>query len=215
MSKLLEAFKLFLGDDELRPVMHNPFEFNGKVSATNGYALISCDKSHCDFEFLNPHTPPNVEAIIPKSNKHDILPINAVMFEKYKDVDDVDYIGEEVECDHCDGSGEVEWSYEHYERSFECPVCDGDGYESRAKEVLNGKKTFGNHSVNLNDSYFSMKLFYKLIQVQEILEAKEIILLHQSMANRGHLFRIGFCDILLMPIVYPENTLETLIIYTK
>lgn len=193
-----DVFSLFCGTDTMRPDMQLPFEINGKIYATDAYTLIRCEKSHCDFEITNPHTPPNCEAVMPIPNTEKVLHIDKSVFEQYKTEDEYESIGEDVECKVCDGHGEVEWEFESYTKDDDCPACDGSGYEAEKKAVKTGRKTFGNFRVKLNETYFRMDIFYKLIKVRDFLGG-EITLLYQSKPTSGVLFKIGFCEILLMP----------------
>ena len=49
-----------------------------------------------------------------------------------------------------------------------------------------------------------MKLFYRLIHVQTALGG-DIVLTHQSGVKSAHMFKVGFCDILIMPISVNEG----------
>jgi hypothetical protein len=195
---LYNVFSLFVGDDSFRPVMHSPFEINGKVYATDSFTLIRCDKSYCDFEIANPHRPPDAEAVIPVPNTNQVLNIDKSVFEQYKTEDEYENTGEDVACKVCDGYGLVEWTFEHYYEEDDCPACDGSGFEEEEKAVKTGRKTFGMFRVKLNESYFRMDLFYKLVKAQDILGG-DITLIHQSKPTSAVLFKVGFCEILLMP----------------
>lgn len=195
-----EVFSLFVGKEKHRPVMHKPFEINGKVYATDARTLIRTDKANVDFEIDNEHTPPNCEAIIPEVNTSLILNITKEMFEPLKTEDEYEFEGEDIECETCDGSGEVEWEFEHYTRDFECPVCDGSGYLEEKRGEKTGRKTFGNCAVKLKGAYFNINIFYKLIKVRDVLGG-EIELISYSKPTSGFFFKIGVCEILLMPII--------------
>lgn len=49
-TKLQQAFELFVGNDELRPMMHKPFLSDGYLCATDAHALISTGLGNLDFE---------------------------------------------------------------------------------------------------------------------------------------------------------------------
>ena len=196
---LSDVFSLFIGEDELRPAMHKPFEINGKVYATDASTLVMTDKTNIDFVLDNEHTPPNCEAIIPKANTSLILDITKEMFELLKTADEYEFVGKDIECKACEGDGEVEWYFENYTHEFDCPVCDGHGWEEEKKGIKTGGKTFGKCLVKIKDAYFSPDKVYKLIKVRDILGG-EIELISYSKSTSGAMFKIGMCEILLMPV---------------
>lgn len=200
---LSEVFSLFTSHQILRPVMSSPFEINGKVYATDGFTLIRCDKSYCNFEITNPHTPPDCEAIMPTPNTESVLNIDKSVFEQYKTEDEYENIGEEIECKTCSGFGNVEWVFEGYTKDDDCPVCKGSGLEAEPQSVKTGRKTFGRLKVKLNETYFIIDHFYLLIKVRDILGG-DITLLHQSKPTSPVLFKIGFCEILIMPCTHTD-----------
>lgn len=194
IKTLRDVFSLFCVTGT-NPVMQLPFEINGKIYATDSYTLIRCNKSDCDFEINNPYTPPNCERVMPLAEIEKVLSIDKSTFEQYKvDV----YIDEDVECDICNGYGEVEWEFQGYTKEDECPACDGSGSKTKIKSVKTGKKIFGNFHVKLNETYFTINIFYKLIQARDFLGG-EITLLYQANSKSAVLFKVGFCEILLMP----------------
>lgn len=203
MSALSDLFALFVSENKARPSLLSPFEVNGKVYATNGHTMIRCDKMHCDFEITNKERLFDnllfIESFIPIVNNNLTLDIDKSLFDSYEKVDEEIDIGEDIECDLCDGTGEVEWEFDIHTKTDACPVCGGDGKEAVAKFVKTGKKTYKDLKIKLGDAYFNADNFYKLIQVSDALSG-DIILLSQISPTSGNLFRIGFCEILLMPI---------------
>lgn len=130
-----DVFSLFLGEDKFRPEMHKPFEINGKVYATDAYTLIRTDKANVDFVLDNEHTPPSCEGVVPEVNTSLILILTKEMLEPLKTADEYEFTGKDIECESCEGSGEVEWEFEHYTRDFDCPVCEGSGWVEKKNEV--------------------------------------------------------------------------------
>ena len=200
-----EVFSLFVGQDRFRPEMHKPFEINGKVYATDAHTLIRTDKANIDFEIDNEHTPPNCEAVIPEVNTSLILNITKEMFEPLKTEDEYEFEGEEVDCETCEGSGEVEWEFKTHASNFECPVCEGSGYSEQKRGEKTGRKIFGNCAVKLKGAYFNINIFYTLIKVRDILGG-EIELISYSKPTSGFFFKIGVCEILLMPVFSADDS---------
>ena len=210
MSALSDLFALFVSEDKSRPALLHPFEENGKVYATNGYALIRCDKVHCDFELKNMEYPsPSVASCIPVSSNDLILNIDSSIFDNYKKVDEEIDIGVDIECELCDGTGEVEWECDDYAytKMDECPACYGDGLKEIKKLAKTGKQIYKDLRVKLGDTYFKMDNFYKLIKVRDALGG-DITLRSQTSPTLATLFSIGFCDILLMPVLHNEKEIK-------
>ena len=195
-----DIFNLFVSTDKLRPAMLSPFEINGKIYATNATVLIRCDKSHCDFEITNTEKAPDCERVIPAPNMDVVLNIDRSIFDTYKTEDE----WVEIECDTCDGEGQVEWEFQNYTEDFDCPVCKGDGIKSKHKT---GNKIFRDVGVKLNNSYINIPLFYKLIQIRDMLE-EDIHLIYQENPTNPVLFKVGFCEILLMPYMHNYDNKE-------
>jgi len=194
MTKLKECFSLFYGNDNLRPAFYNPLPWESKIYATDAHALIITDESNIDFEFENEHKGHNLSTILPPVNISEILIIPEL--EHLKTADETKEVGEDVKCTECDGHGEVEWEYEGWTKYDDCPKCDGSGYEETTRDVLTGNKTFRNVIVKVKDTYFQIKYFNKLLEVQKILGG-DIALISYS-PKKNCMFRIGNCEILLM-----------------
>lgn len=200
---LSDVFSLFLGEDKFRPAMHKPFEINGKVYATDAYTLVRTDKANVDFVLDNEHTPPECERVIPEVNTSLVLNVTKEMFEPLKTADEYEFSGKDIECETCEGWGQVEWEFGHYTRDFDCPVCDGSGWSEKKRGRKTGGKTFGKCLVNIKGAYFHVDVFYKLIKVRDILGG-EIELISYSKPTRAVLFKVGVCEILLMPVMYND-----------
>ncbi len=204
ITKLNEIFNLFVSREDLRPSLLKPFELNNKIYASDAYSLIRMNKEYCDFNITNTETPPNCESVIPQENLNLLLDVNKDLFEQYRTADEYKLVGKDVECKTCDGYGEVEWEFESYTKDFDCPVCNGDGYEQSTKKVKTGGKTFEEDLVKLKNSYLLIANFYKLMEVKEKLN-EPIYLIHQTEPNKSCLFRIGVCEILIMPYMYSDT----------
>lgn len=200
-NKTENIIKSFLRNDNYRPILNKPFEINGKIYATDSYCLIRVDKDKCDF-ILEPHdTPPNCESVVPSENINILIDVAKNDFEQYKTEDETSEIGDDIECDTCNGFGEVEWEFEHYTRDFDCPVCEGSGYSAESRTVKTGNKTYDNYFVKVRNTYLDIHKFDKLLQVKELLN-EPIYLIHESEPNKPVLFRVGIFEILIMPMIY-------------
>lgn len=205
MENQEKLFKMFCGDDELRTKMLLPFEFNGKIYATDAHKLIRCDKSILEFKLTNKEKPLNAEAVIPKENCNRILKTKVEDFEQFKIVDDYDKVGKDLDCKECTGTGSVEWSYKNYEEEHDCPVCDGSGYSSESRLVPNGKKTFDKKAyLTIDGIFFNINLFMAIFEAQKII-GDEIISLNICTKTKPALFKIGNYEFVIMPIMNYEG----------
>lgn len=207
-TELEKTFDLFVGKDNLRPTMHTPFEFENYIYATDAHILIRVKKEDCDFEITNPDFLKCDDKIIPKENENIILSIPD--FEMYKTEDEYKVIQEEKECDTCHGSGEVEWEFENYTKDFDCPVCEGEGIEEEEKKAKTGKKTFGLTAIKVKDTYFDIKLFNVLNDVKDYLGG-DITLISADKSFSPTMFRIGICEVLLMPVRFQKENWDNVI----
>lgn len=131
--QLQDVFSMFCGTDEMRPFMLNPFVVGNKTYATDAYALVRCDNDKINFEFENNEKPPNVESAIPEPNTSEIIDIDSVDWRSLMNKDEMIGDGQEVECGNCGGEGVCDGMLRYesniYRYEYECPVCDGCGYE--------------------------------------------------------------------------------------
>ncbi len=201
---LNEIFNSFVSKDMFKPVLNKPFEINDKIYATDSYSLIRINKKDCDFTVQPVDSAPDCEAVIPIENMNQLLTIDKDFFEQYKTEDELTEIGENVECKICDGFGEVEWEFQHYTELFDCPVCKGECYTERIKSIKTGNKTFGKNLVKIKDAYLDIKRFYQILEVKEKL-GESLYLIHQSTPSKPLLFRVGICEIVIMPYMYNDN----------
>ena len=66
-------------------------------------------------------------------------------------------------CLECDGTGQVEWTYERYEKEDDCPECDGDGkkYESILEEKI---IISPNLYITYREKYFNPTLILNILK---------------------------------------------------
>ncbi len=200
-TSMEDIFYLFVDKNiekflDLRPVMLKPFEFNGKVYATDRHSIISTDKANIDFILDNEYEPINCEKVITKSNTSEIINITQSndWFEQFKTKDGV----KEIECEECLGLGFIECHC--CGSNNDCDNCHGTGYFREKTD----NKIFENVLVKLKDAFLDIKLFYKLIRVRDFTK-KPIELKHYDGALKAILFRVGIFDVLLMPLCNPSE----------
>lgn len=206
---LSDVFSLFYGNDPMRKVMLNPFEINGFTYATDAYTLVKCKSDIIDFEWENKEKPLSVDSAVPDYNTAEIINIDSIDWASFMNKDETIGDNNDVECGHCNGEGSVEDSFfykgKFYNFEYECPVCDGSGYEEEEKQIPTGNKTFGlNDMIKFKDTYFYARVFYKLKKVKDLIGGN-IELVSYNKNNRGFLFTIGIVDVLIMPCMYQSD----------
>ena len=204
-----DVFSLFYGTDATRPVMLKPFVVGDKTYATDGYTLVRCDNRKIDFEFENNEKPLSVEAAIPETNTSEIINIDQIDWASLMNKDETIGDGNDIECGHCHGEGSCDdnvlYKGKFYDFEYECPVCDGSGYEEEERQIPTGNKTFGsNDMVKFKDIYFYATKFYKLKKVKDLIGG-DVELISYNPNNKGIMFNVGVVEILLMPCMFNSD----------
>lgn len=205
------VLNLYIGKDELRDWISKPF-FIGKLAiATNTHELVFFDKklSEIELDVCGNENPQLILNNIPEQRNQQYK-LNIVEIEEYLKnaprVDILKTVGKDVKCTECEGEGQVEWEYERWTKEFDCPKCNGGGYESESRQVPTGEKEIdGLNLVDIKESRFSIKMIDRLIKVKNLLNENEITLVFQEAENMANIFRIGNVEILCMPMRKCDN----------
>lgn len=214
-TQLEKAFDLFYTKDELRPKISSPFEADGYVVASNGHVLIRVRKNRVDFEYDASNKGPDMTGIIPEYNRNSLLQLNKQFFDVYKTVDEYEDVIKNVECYKCRGKRVVEWTHESYKKLSACPICSGKGFHEKTVSEKTGKRLFNYQVIKIENSYFLMRAFYIIFSVQELVGG-DIVLVSLGDDNSKGMFKIGDCEVLIMPFLYsPENNWELIDITHK
>ena len=189
MNELEQLFNSFCGHHDS---ISRPFVDEGVIYATNRHVLIYAPESVLDFQAQAAvRGTPNAKSVIKPFNTSKALNVKSEDFDPFKTED-----GTAV-CKYCDGDGEVEWEFEQWHKTDECPACNGKG------SIVNPKapKTFHEyHYTKLDGAYFATRYFYKLFEVQNVVGG-EIVLVRDGKHNEAHFFKIGSLYVALMPIM--------------
>lgn len=110
-----------------------PFYREGFVYATNRTIMVRVPYNDLKRVYEPAESPKNLPQF-PESTCDIELPIS-VLVETFKSIPQCEerrVEGKAAECDECEGSGEVEWTYEdsdgeEHQKYFDCPICNGDG----------------------------------------------------------------------------------------
>ena len=163
-----ELLSMFCNKNEFRQLLRSPF-FNtryNEVWSTDGLAIIRIKPERLVGEY--PKGELNLPPLeCPCKRKVTIEAINKALDECPK-VDEEIVIQDAVECEECDGSGEVYWEYTDntghtHMHLDECPVCDGTGEIEHEKTKKTGKKIVNKKAViNIGSAYIFANNIYKL-----------------------------------------------------
>lgn len=135
---------LFYDSDYFREQIKAPFLSDGYVCATETHRLIMIKPEICkgDYKPNNLHVlkslnPNNIDITLALAELKDA--VERVSTEK-----EMKTIRPAIECEDCDGDGEVEWEYEDkhnftHREYHTCPVCKGTGNSSPAIEKPTGR----------------------------------------------------------------------------
>lgn len=181
-----ELLSMFYDKNEFRKLLRTPF-FNtryNEVWSSNGHILIRINPERLVNEY--PKGELNLPSLeYPCKKKVTIEAINKALDECPK-VDEKIVIQDAVECEECDGSGEVYWEYTDnhlhtHERLFKCPVCDGTGEIEHEKTKKTGKKVIADDAVIMvGDAYIFAKYLQTLKRAMDFLKVASVKMIHNS-----------------------------------
>lgn len=123
----------FVNQLEWPESIKKPFYRDGFVYATNRTILVRVPYKDLQRLYEPVDSPKNLPQF-PEPTCDIELPIS-VLVETFKSIPKVEerrVEGKDAECDECEGTGEVEWTYEdsdgeEHQKNFDCPICEGYG----------------------------------------------------------------------------------------
>ncbi|MCM8906789.1 hypothetical protein [Tenacibaculum finnmarkense] len=214
-SKIInyEILKSFCGNDELRPLLNSPFKIDNKAYSTNGFILASIDLDDIYTDDEVAVSKKNLSSLTGfKENQLLALSVSALknLFASAPTQLCYEVSSKDTECSECMGLGEVEWTYQGHEQTFDCPVCDGIGQLSiKNSSIIFGKTEIKEDlTVIIGNSKFFVKNLQRLIVVAEKLNESCIVMVYQNQSNKGSLFRIKYFDILVYPCSVEDDSLN-------
>lgn len=206
---------LFTGSDKNKPALMFPNMINGIVYASDANVLIAIPEEELALKYTNSDKYPNAKKLLSELNNQALLSTKVNVEELLKQLTQcrlkVDKIF--VECDECNGDGEVEWEYEdnngktHY-LTQDCPVCNGEGEIDKkhpfAKIKISSQDKDGNNIyIQIGELSFRPFDIYRLAMVAVTKGYKEIELLHTRDGYGQTLTIFGNIKIMLMSL--PKN----------
>lgn len=205
-QRYLSIHSQFVSKDEMRGWMQEPFNVADKTISTNGLCLIATPKVG---EYQD--RTEKVKTVYPMPKLIDKQITVSELKEKLNTVPLVDCYDEiEKECDACNGSGHVDFTFDYglkeYELEGDCPVCDGEGIIASKPYKPNGKKEYDyNKYGRIGNSIFNLHMIEELILIAETIDEKTIHILNQKEFNSS-LFQIGEIEIIMMPMAGIDET---------
>ena len=205
MKNEKQVFELYVSNDKLRPVMNAPFIQNGCVCATNGHALIRVAKSETKEEYAH-SAKPNCNAVFLKTKKEEVITFKRLeeLLAEVEQVEETKQVGKSIECEECEGTGEVSWEYKRWTENDECPVCDGSGYSSEVKHIPTGKMIPNpQEAILLGDKTFRAGYVSVLAKTMELMEIYSVVMKYnEKKPYEQAVFNFNInTDVLLMPYV--------------
>lgn len=194
----IEILKLCTRTDnhESRLWMQSPFHAFGRTFATNGYIMVTVPMVGIYPDF----TEKVAKAYPFQKSMRVSIPLEKIKIElaKYP----VEMVYDELDCDECNGSGSVTWTYNEYEKDDDCPLCEGHGYfrHPTDKTQINEDSLF-----KIGVAVYRVGVIEKLIQVAELAGYDSIYLVNQGEKDAA-IFEIGEIEMLIMPMQTEEKT---------
>lgn len=206
MNKFDNALNVLVRDQDFREWMNKPFTIEDKVYSTNSHSIIqiSKDKPSLYDDILNKQMGTKIQGFFDIKSvglfKISVLDLKEAI-EKVPLVDEVENAGTKGKCLECEGSGEVEWEYEGYEKMDDCPVCYGKGTIIEEKQRKTGRKIKADNCfINIGVFRYRTKTIEDLIKISDFLDCKVIKVINQDNPNKATLFQISEAKIFSMPI---------------
>lgn len=204
----VELLSRFCDKTHIKEELTKPF-FNtryNEVWSTDGHVLIRIKPERLIGEYPKEKLGlPALES--PCKRKVTIEAINKALDECPK-VDEEIIVQEVVECENCDGSGEVYWEYTDnnghtHEHLDECPVCDGTGEIEHEETKKTGKKIANEYAViNIGNAYFRAGIISKLKFAMDFLDITSADLISNPDRWSNEFILDDDIHIALMPMLF-------------
>lgn len=208
MNNYQKALQLCVSKDDWRKDLLNPFLVEDKIMSSNGHILYIVPYALIGQPYELFPRPNAILENIPKPLENPILTVTRAFMNKIMtdcpQIDDYDEQGKDVDCDACDGYGNVDYEFEYklktYTENLDCPVCDGSGLQEKVEKKPNGKKIPNPETIiEIHNSQFFLYNIDILLKICELMES-DAVLISQESDMKPSLFQIGETQLLVMPI---------------
>jgi len=197
-------FSRFVYDGEFinKACLKKPFERNGFVYASDARIMVRVEKSLCE-ESYDPQGGPKSLPSFPAPEINYKLDLKELI-EVLKSIpryETVAVSGKEAECDECEGSGEVEWTYEdssgeEHSKNFYCPICGGGG-KVKTKEYAREER-----AVAINGTLFNAGLLQIIAEAMNDIGQSYGVIAYQAKDSQPMLIQLKKgVDVIIMPCI--------------
>lgn len=181
-----ELFELFCDPHSESAFKQKPYYETQckKVFATDGIILIMMNPSMLSESYEKIKKPVIYKVFSGSMEGYFTFESLKKVFESFEMEEERALMEEGAECEECEGSGYVEWTYidlenNTYELTHECPICDGEG---KAEDVFEST----GFMIPTDDSIVRIgKLFFRGIVVQKLLWAMEYFNVDKAAFAKG------------------------------
>lgn len=208
-----ELLSMFCDEKELRPLLRAPFlntKYN-EVWAATGQIIIRIKPERLVNEYPKGElTLPELEC--PCKKKVTIAAIEEAL-KKCPQIDEDVIVQDAIECDECNGEGEVYWEYlanngRTYDYLHDCPICDGTGEKRPEIIKKTGRQVADDEAIiKVGNAYIFAKYISTLKSAMEHLSATSVDLLFNP-EKRMNEFAVGDIRIGLNTILYDKTSHE-------
>ena len=181
-----ELLNMFCDKNEFRQLLRTPFlntNYN-EVWSTDGRVFIGINPEILTKKY------PKGELSLPKLEFpcEKTITIEALnkAFGLCPMIDEEVVVEDAVECEECNGKGEVYWEYTDnhlntHERLMDCPICNGEGEMEHKKTKKTGKKVIADDAViEVGSAYFFANRLQLLKTAMEYLNVESVKITHNS-----------------------------------
>lgn len=196
--------------------MSDPFTVGNYSMATDGLMMVFVDNELTDeYPSLTTINPTSITRTIPTENLNITIPVDKLKNALDKFTKEEIIQTDKIECGECEGSGEVPWTYKHYEVEDDCPKCQGSGNSFVRSKSTGLFKYINGQYVKLFVSHLNPNHVQYIIEFAELLKQDRIILTSQESYNKPVMFKIGQLNCLFMPVILNETGTVTEIEITE
>jgi hypothetical protein len=195
---------MYVSPDDVHPVLRAPFAQYENVYASDAHACIRVRKSVVENQYPASKTP-NCSCIFIDTNREKTVTMQQLekLLAGVERVEETRVVNERIECEECGGSGKVCWEYGEWERKFDCPKCNGEGYVEREDLIPTGKMLLDKFTpVKLGDRMFASGHIQTIMKTMELLEIHAVAMRYNEHAEKEQVV-FNFSpdvDVLLMPV---------------
>lgn len=201
-------FAMFCDPSSKSDRMVGPFlnEKTGTVWATNAHVLISVPPGKLSGEYpTNRLSPPALIDTHNTAARISIIALNEALEGVKQEYEEV-MVQKEVECEECDGSGEVEWEYidKHFSEHtdyFECPICNGTGLAQFPLYKRTGRMIPDhNERIKLGCGIFNAQDIQRLRDAMELLDVESVLMVRNHDTELNKFVVNSDIYIIMMPV---------------